>query len=239
LSEVTRTIYLVPRRTARTEPLRSATGAPLTREVTFKFALDPTQVQERALFAHAGAARFAFNHHLARIKANLDQREAEKSYGMTGDELTASLSWSKFSFINEFNAWKNGQLDTSPINGDGTLGLPWRGEVSQDVFECASVNAAQALGNFSDARTGRRAGKAVGFPKFKSRHKSVPSFRLRNRAKAGSAQQSGSLVRRRCGCRRSGSCASTGAPARCAACSRAGVCTCTPRQSGSSVAAGT
>ena len=103
--------------------------------------------------------------------------------------LTPSLSWSKFSFINEFNQWKNGQLETSPVNADGTAGLSWRGEVSADVFECASVNAAQALANFSDARTGKRAGKAVGFPKFKSRHKSVPSFRLRNRSKPGTSQQ--------------------------------------------------
>lgn len=162
---------------------------PLTRAVTFKFALDPNRDQQNALFAHAGAARFAFNHHLARVKANLDQREAERSYGLAGDDLTASLSWSKFSFINEFNAWKNGQLGSSPVNDDGTVGLAWRGEVSSDVFECASVNAAQALANFSDARSGKRSGKAVGFPKFKSRHKSAPGFRLRNRSKVSASQQ--------------------------------------------------
>jgi putative transposase len=157
--------------------------------VTFKFALDPNRAQEQVLFAHAGAARFAFNHHLARVKANLDQREAEKTYGLSGDDLTASLSWSKFSFINEFNAWKNGQLATSPTSLDGTRGLAWRGEVNADVFECASVHAAQALANFADSRKGTRAGKAVGFPKFKSRHRSVPSFRLRNRSKVGATQQ--------------------------------------------------
>jgi len=186
---VTGTVAFVPRRSARTEPLRSATGVPLTRAVTFKFALDPNHAQEQVLLTHAGAARFAFNHHLARIKANLDQREAERTYGLTGDELTPALSWSKFSFINEFNAWKNGQLDTSPVNDDGTVGLAWRGEVNADVFECASVNAAQALANFAESRKGVRAGKTVGFPKFKSRHKSVPSFRLRNRSKVGASQQ--------------------------------------------------
>jgi putative transposase len=50
------------------------------------------------------------------------------------------------------------------------------------------VNAAQALAEFADSRKGARAGKAVGFPKFKSRHKSVPSFRLRNRSKVGASQ---------------------------------------------------
>ncbi|NJC84549.1 hypothetical protein [Planosporangium mesophilum] len=46
----------MPRRQARTEPLRSHTGMPLTREVAFKFALDPTCDQSRQLLAHAGAA---------------------------------------------------------------------------------------------------------------------------------------------------------------------------------------
>jgi putative transposase len=188
LSVATGTIVRMPRRTPSTEPLRSATGVPLTRAVTFKFALDPNHAQERALFTHAGAARFAFNHHLGRIKANLDQREAERSYGATPDELTPSLSWSKFSFINEFNAWKNGQLETSRVNDDGSAGLHWRAEVSSDVFECASVNAAQALANFSDSRKGARGGKTVGFPKFKARHKSAPSFRLRNRSKVAASQ---------------------------------------------------
>ena len=32
--------------------------------------------------------RFAYNHMLAAVKANLDQRAAEKSYGLTGDEST-------------------------------------------------------------------------------------------------------------------------------------------------------
>jgi putative transposase len=46
--------------------------------------------------------------------------------------------------------------------------LAWRGEVSQDVFECASVDAAQALANFAASRTGKRKGKRVAFPRFKT-----------------------------------------------------------------------
>jgi len=56
--------------------------------LAYQFALDPTPTQERALRSHAGAARVAFNWGLARVKANLSQREAEKSYGITGDDLT-------------------------------------------------------------------------------------------------------------------------------------------------------
>lgn len=165
----------------------SHAGVPLTRAVTFRFTLDPSREQHRLLLAHAGAARLAFNHQLARIKANLDQRAAERSYGIAEADLAPSLSWSKVSLINHMNAWKNGHDPNSPVNPNGTRGLSWRDEVSTDVFECASVNAAQALKNFSGSRAGTRAGKMVGFPKFKSRHKTAPAFRLRAKYKEGSA----------------------------------------------------
>ena len=55
------------------------------------------------------------------MKANLNAREAERAE--TGESVTPSLSWSKFSFINEFNALKNGKLDDSPQSEDGTRGL--------------------------------------------------------------------------------------------------------------------
>jgi len=174
-------------------PLLSHTGQILSRAVTFQFALDPN-IEQRIVFAkYAGARRFTVNHHLARVKANLDIRAAE---GESRDEatdaelLTPSLSWSGFSFINEFNAWKNGTSDDSLFNDDGTRGLSWRHEVPGDVFECASVDAAQALENFAASRRGDRKGAVVGFPRFQSKGKVTPSFRLRNHVKAGSAPSS-------------------------------------------------
>ena len=59
-----------------------------------------------------GAFGLAFNHHLGRVKANLDQRAAERSYDVPEEELTPGLSWSKVSFINEINAWKDGRAPT-------------------------------------------------------------------------------------------------------------------------------
>ncbi|WP_369244423.1 helix-turn-helix domain-containing protein [Streptomyces sp. R41] len=44
----------------------------------YRFALDPTAGQVGALLRHAGAGRVAFNWGLARVKANLSQREAER-----------------------------------------------------------------------------------------------------------------------------------------------------------------
>jgi putative transposase len=158
--------------------VESASG--LTRAVTFQFTLDPTKDQ-RALFTQcAGARRKAYNYHIGRVKENLYVRSSEKQY--CGAALTGSLSWSGFSLINDFNAWKNGELEDSPKNDDGTRGLSWRSEVPADVFECASADAAQALKNWNDSRKKVRAGAVVGFPQFTSKNKSTPSFRLRNRA---------------------------------------------------------
>lgn len=59
-----------------------------------RFALDPTPTQQRDLLSHCGAARFAYNWALAAVKANLDQRAAERSYGVSEDELTPAPGWS-------------------------------------------------------------------------------------------------------------------------------------------------
>jgi putative transposase len=175
----------------------SHTGQVLPRAVTFQFALDPNTHQQVFLAKCAGARRFTVNHHLARVKANLDARSAEREASSeSGDPCepsTSSLSWTAFSFINEFNAWKNGESEDSPVNEDGSCGLAWRHELPHDVFECASVDAARALENFSASRRGERGGTPVGFPRFQAKGKVTPSFRLRNRATPGRAPSSQSI----------------------------------------------
>jgi putative transposase len=173
-------------RSKEKSPLISYSGQRLTRSVAFQFTLDPT-LDQRVLFAKcAGARRFAFNHHLGRVKENQALRDAEK--GAVIGPPTPALSWKPFSLINEFNAWKNGELDSSPVNEDGTKGLSWRHEIPSDVFECASVDAAAALKNFSESRKGDHAGARVGFPHFAAKGRSTPSFRRRNQRREGITQ---------------------------------------------------
>ena len=122
----------------------------------FVFALDPTSSQEEALRSHCGAARFAYNHMLAAVKANLDQRAAEKSYGLTGDELTPSVGWSAYSLRKTWNT----QKDTS---------APWWAENSKEAYASGCANLAAALKNWAESKSGARSGRKVGFPGFKSR----------------------------------------------------------------------
>jgi len=172
----------------------SHSGQVLSRSVTFQLALDPNAEQKILLAKCAGARRFTVNHHLARVKANLDARSTEREVlsdsGDPCEPTTPSLSWAAFSFINEFNAWKNGQSGDSPVSGDGMRGLAWRHELPNEVFECASVDAARALANFTASRRGQRSGAPVGFPRFQAKGKVTPSFRLRNRATSGTAPSS-------------------------------------------------
>ncbi|WP_187413710.1 helix-turn-helix domain-containing protein [Micromonospora sp. DR5-3] len=48
----------------------------------YRFVPDLTPGQERSVLAHAGAARVAYNWALARVKAVMDQRAAERTYGV-------------------------------------------------------------------------------------------------------------------------------------------------------------
>ncbi|HET9655711.1 MAG TPA: IS607 family element RNA-guided endonuclease TnpB [Kineosporiaceae bacterium] len=133
--------------------------------LAYRYALDPTPAQERALRSHAGATRVAFNWGLARVKANLDQRAAERTYGIGEDDLTQSVQWSLYGLRKAWNAAK----DTV---------APWWREVSKEAFNTGLDQLSRALKNWGDSRRGKRKGKPVGFPRFKSRRKARPSIRF-------------------------------------------------------------
>jgi putative transposase len=131
----------------------------------YRFALDPTPGQVRDLERHAGAARFTFNWALARVKANLDQRAAERSYGLDGDDLTPTLGWNLPALR---RAWNTTKSEVAP----------WWSECSKESFNTGLDGVARALKNFSDSRSGKRPGRKVGFPRFKARRRATPSVRF-------------------------------------------------------------
>ncbi|GIF49356.1 putative transposase [Asanoa ferruginea] len=131
----------------------------------FRFALDMTPRQERDVLAHAGAGRVAHNWALAQVKAVMDQRAAERSYGVQAELLTPSLSWSLAGLRKVWNVAKPEVA-------------PWWGEVSKEAFNTGLDALARGLKNWAESRNGKRAGRPAGFPRFKSRRRTTPSVRF-------------------------------------------------------------
>lgn len=122
----------------------------------YRFALDPTPGQERDLWSHAGAARFARNHMLDLVKAVMDQRSAERSYGIAEVDLTPPLGWSLPALRKEWNRRKE-------------TAAPWWAENSKEAYNTGLDSLARSLDAWSKSRKGQRAGRPVGFPTFHSR----------------------------------------------------------------------
>ncbi|WFE54735.1 IS607 family element RNA-guided endonuclease TnpB [Micromonospora sp. WMMD1155] len=55
---------------------------------------------------------------------------------------------------------------------------PWWRECSKEAFNTGLDALARALRNWADSRSGKRAGRAVGFPRFKSRRRTTASLRF-------------------------------------------------------------
>jgi putative transposase len=121
-------------------------------KLAYRFALDPTAAQERALRSHAGAARFAWNWALARCK----------------ERYAAERKW--YSGVELHRLW-NAAKKADPA-------LAWWIENSKCCYQEAFRNLDRALGDFVKSRRGERKGKKPGFPKFKKRGRSRDSFRL-------------------------------------------------------------
>lgn len=103
------------------------------------------------------------------VKAGLDAR---------ADGADVEVPWTQFALINAFNAWK--RSPAAGVAADGSVGLAWRGQVCQQVFEEAAADLGRALAAFSASRKGARAGRRVGFPRFKRKGRGRAAFRLRN-----------------------------------------------------------
>ena len=100
--------------------------------------------------SHFGARRFAYNWALAQVKADLDAKKADPAH--------VSVPWNLYALRKRFNAEKPSIA-------------PWWEENSKEAYATGITDLCAALKNWSDSKSGKRAGKAAGFPTFKSRHK--------------------------------------------------------------------
>jgi putative transposase len=118
-----------------------------------KIRLNPAPEQEVYFRKAAGTARFVFNWALAEWKLHKATHPGEE-YGV-------------MALKKDFNARKAGDF-------------PWVYDVAKDVAEGAFTNLGAALKNYYDSKNGKRKGRKVGFPKFKSKKNRCWSFRLNN-----------------------------------------------------------
>jgi putative transposase len=123
----------------------------------FRVELRPTAGQRQRLGQHAGLSRVVENFCLELVKAALDQRNAEKTYGVPDAELTPV-------------AWSAPALEKAWRAVHPTL-YPWfaaEGLSSRVPKEACRVRAA-GLKNWADSRKGARKGRKLGFPTWRKR----------------------------------------------------------------------
>ena len=111
----------------------------------YRFALDPTPRQRRALASHCGAARYAYNWGLQLVQQRIQQRRA-------GEDV--DVPWTLSELRREWNQAKT-QL------------APWWAENSKEAYSSGLDGLARALKNWTDYRSGRRRGRRMGFPRLK------------------------------------------------------------------------
>lgn len=144
----------------------------------YRFALDVTPAQLTMLRQHAGAARWAYNHALAAKFAALDERKAviaglvEQGVDPKTAAAQAPKVPTKPAIQKALNATKGD--DRSGVEGE----CPWWHTVSTYAFQSAMIDADNAWKNWLASLTGGRAGRKLGAPRFKSKHRSRDSFRI-------------------------------------------------------------
>lgn len=149
----------------------------------FKYALDPTPAQNAALNRHAGAARWAFNYALAaKIAAHEEWKRQVAELVASGVPEEQARKQVKV----KIPAKPEIQKTLNQVKGDSRKGIdgvcPWWHEVNTHCFQSAFLDADTAWRNWLDSLRGKRAGRKVGYPRFK--HKgSRASFRLHHDVK--------------------------------------------------------
>lgn len=102
------------------------------------------------VWSHFGARRVAYNWALAKVKADMDAKAKDASY--------LSTPWTLEALRKQWNQEKNEVA-------------PWWGDNSKEAYSSGIADLVQALSNWTSSKHGRRKGRKVGFPKFKSKKK--------------------------------------------------------------------
>lgn len=169
----------------------------------YKFRLDPTQAQKIALAQCAGAARYAYNlltaHNLdvsharadywhARIDAGADETtvKAELKALAKSDAAYKSIGYAAYGTQHLTPEIDHHRAASKAIeSGADPIAVwpeterssePWMHTIPRRVLVSGLQSADKAWKNFFDSRTGVRAGRLVGTPRFKRKGVSRDSF---------------------------------------------------------------
>lgn len=158
----------------------------------WRVCLDPTREQQAALSRNAGAARWAFNYALARKVTAHRAFTAARDQALDGviepspAQLKAAAASARAvvggipSSFDNLAAWRLERGD----DRSGTDGVsPWWREVSSYTISSAMRDADAAFKGWLDSLAGRRAGRPVGYPRFKKRGRCRDSFRIHHDVK--------------------------------------------------------
>lgn len=131
----------------------------------YRFALDPTPSQARAMASHVGGARFAYNWGVHLVESRLGERprlgEQALVEGLPKREADAlvegvGVAWNLYALRREWNASKD-------------RAAPWWAANSKEAYSSGLDGLARALGGYLDSASGKRRGPRVGCPRRKKR----------------------------------------------------------------------
>ena len=117
----------------------------------YRFTPDPTEDQAQALARHFGARRKAYNWTVAALKADIQEWRATGIQTAKPSLRVLRKRW---------NTVKNEVC----VNPD--TGKVWWPECSKEAFADGIDAAVDGYWNWQQSRSGKRAGKRVGFPRF-------------------------------------------------------------------------
>lgn len=145
----------------------------------FRFALAPTDTQLTAFAQHAGAQRWAFNYALGlKVTAHQQWRHAVAELVAQGVDEAVARKQVKTPIPNLVSVGAKWRSERGDAAADTEGVSPWWREVSSYAFSTGFRNADTAWRNFLDSRSGKRAGRAVGYPRFKKKGRARDSFTL-------------------------------------------------------------
>ena len=103
--------------------------------------------RRRLIRSHFGARRKAFNWGLGQVKADMDAKTVDSGH--------ESIEWTQAALR---KAWNHAKDDVAP----------WWADNSKEAYSTGLADLETALRNWTASKTGKRKGRRLGFPRFKS-----------------------------------------------------------------------